>query len=292
MNRNIPILLQGETGTGKDVFAHAIHQASERSDRPFVGIDCAALPETLIESELFGYAPGAFTGARSSGMRGKVLAAHGGTLFLDEIGNMPVTIQARLLRMLEEKEIVPLGSTKAIPVDAKVISATNRDLRALVASGDFRMDLYFRLNGLTLTLPPLRERSDQRSLIETICREEAGSPVAIEPSALAALTAYHWPGNIRELRNTLRTAIAFAGPSTRIELSHLFPSLGTFAGPGIAIASNEEKSPKDSVAAERARIELELERQRWHIGRTAAALGVSRNTLYRKLRGLGLHPVG
>ena len=166
MNRDIHVLLQGETGTGKDVFARAIHDASERTDRPYIAVNCAALPETLIESELFGYGPGAFTGAHPKGMRGKVLAAHTGTLFLDEIGDMPVMVQARLLRMLEQKEVVPLGSTRAIKVDTKIISATHRDLKDLVARGAFRADLYYQLSGLTLTLPPLRVRSDKRSLIE------------------------------------------------------------------------------------------------------------------------------
>ena len=287
MDRDIHILLQGETGTGKDTFARAIHRASGRFDRPFVVINCAAIPETLIESELFGYEPGAFTGARSGGMRGKVLAAQGGTLFLDEIGDMPLLVQARLLRLLEDKEVVPLGGTRPIPVDLKVISATHRDLQKLVESGDFRIDLYYRLNGITLTLPPLRERGDRHALIAAI-REEACGAMAIDPAALAALMAHDWPGNIRELRNALRTAIALAGAGP-VELDHLPPSLRTCSAPHRGVPPDAGALPDDGND-ERAQIRRELERQHWHIGRTAAALGISRNTLYRKLHRYGLMP--
>jgi transcriptional regulator of acetoin/glycerol metabolism len=288
MDRDIHILLQGETGTGKDTFARAIHRASARFDRPFIVINCAAIPETLIESELFGYRPGAFTGARSGGMRGKVLAAHGGTLFLDEIGDMPMTVQARLLRLLEDKEIVPLGGAKPVPVDLKVISATHRELPLLVERGDFRMDLYYRLNGVTLTLPPLRERRDRRALIGRICEEESEGGTAIDPAALAALMAHDWPGNIRELRNTLRTAIALAG-SGPVELAHLPPGLRARPVRYGDTPPVEDGLP-DEGDSERMRIRRELDRQHWRIGRTAAALGMSRNTLYRKLHRYGLMP--
>jgi sigma-54 dependent transcriptional regulator, acetoin dehydrogenase operon transcriptional activator AcoR len=287
MDRDIPILLQGETGTGKDTFARAIHRASERFDRPFVAVNCVAIPETLVESELFGYEPGAFTGARPQGMRGKVLAADGGTLFLDEIGDMPLAVQARLLRLLEEKEIVPLGASKPLRVDLKVISATHRDLRDLVARGDFRIDLYYRLNGVTLTLPALRERSDRRALIDDICREEARAPPQIEPAALAALLAHGWPGNLRELRHTLRTAFALAGGGP-VGLAHLPCEVRSLS----AGSDREPVASRGGTAqdAERARIHAELERQHWRIGKTAAVLGVSRNTLYRKLHRYGLMP--
>jgi sigma-54 dependent transcriptional regulator, acetoin dehydrogenase operon transcriptional activator AcoR len=291
-DRAIHILLQGETGTGKDTFARAIHQASERFDRPFVAVNCGAIPETLIESELFGYAPGAFTGARVGGMRGRVPAADGGTLFLDEIGDMPVAVQARLLRLLEEKEVVPLGGGKRIRVDLKVISATHRDLRTMVASGDFRMDLYYRLNGLTLTLPPLRERVDRRMLIEAIAREEARCAVEIDPAVFALFMAHDWPGNIRELRNTLRTAIAFAG-SGKIELGDLPPDWPLLAGRG-AVWSRARRGEAGCLGnndgSECARIQRELDRQHWRMSRTAAALGMSRTTLYRKLRQFGMLP--
>jgi transcriptional regulator of acetoin/glycerol metabolism len=289
MNKDIHILLLGETGTGKDTFARAIHQASDRRDEPFIVVSCAAIPESLIESELFGYEPGAFTGARAGGMRGKALAAHRGTLFLDEIGDMPLSIQARLLRLLEEKEVVPLGSTTSIPVDIRVISATHKDLEALVASGEFRTDLYYRLNGIPLTMPALRLRADRASLIERVaCEENAGVPIDIAPDAREILLAYNWPGNIRELRNALRTAIAFA-ENRRLEASHLPGALarGADNAPLIRVVEDCNELPNPT---EHAQILNELERQHWRITSTANVLGISRNTLYRKLRRYGLLP--
>jgi transcriptional regulator of acetoin/glycerol metabolism len=284
MNRDINILLLGETGTGKDTFARAIHRASNRHAAPFVAMSCAAIPEQLIESELFGYETGAFTGARPGGMRGKAVAAHGGTLFLDEIGDMPLSIQARLLRLLEEKEIVPLGSSTPTPVDIKVISATHRDLEAMVARGEFRMDLYYRLNGLSLTMPALRQRSDRQDLIETLCAEESeGASISITPAAMQALIEHDWPGNIRELRNTLRTALAFA-EAGRIEVHHLPHMIGrTMPAHGPV-----PPQPLAEEDPERERIVAALERHHWRIAATASSLGISRNTLYRKLHRYGL----
>ena len=295
MNRDIHVLLHGETGTGKDTFARAVHQSGERRDKPFVALSCAAIPETLIESELFGYDAGAFTGARAGGMRGKVVAAHGGILFLDEIGDMPLALQARLLRLLEEKEVMPLGSSRPISIDVRVISATNRDLAGMVEEGSFRKDLYYRLSGLVLTLPPLRERQDIEQLIRAISAEENdGVPVSIAHEAMSALLAHRWPGNIRELRNTLATAIALAAGG-RIEPAHL--GAGFAAKPGAA-AADETPLPSHAVAraneanplaaAERERMLLELKRRHWNATATAAALGISRNTLYRKLRRHGV----
>lgn len=284
MNRDINILLLGETGTGKDSFARAIHQASARAADPFIAMSCAAIPEQLVESELFGYEAGAFTGARTGGMRGKALAAHGGTLFLDEIGDMPLAIQARLLRLLEEKEIVPLGSTTPIPVDIRVVSATHRDLEALVSRGEFRMDLFYRLNGVALTMPPLRARSDIAALIERLCREESGNmDMTLAPDAWQALLAHEWPGNIRELRNTLRTAIAFS-ESSRIERADLPRPLGRPAAVPAVTPVDDRPAPQ----GERNLIRATLERYHWRIAATAASLGVSRNTLYRKMHRYGL----
>jgi transcriptional regulator of acetoin/glycerol metabolism len=295
MNKDIHVLLLGETGTGKDTFARAIHAASDRREGPFIVMSCAAIPEALIESELFGYEAGAFTGARAGGMRGKALAAHHGTLFLDEIGDMPLSIQARLLRLLEEKEVVPLGSATPVPVDIRVISATHEDLEALVARGDFRMDLFYRLNGMSLTLPALRFRADRAALIERVaCEENGGVPIAIAPAAREILSFYAWPGNIRELRNALRTAIAFAESGT-LEVSHLPGALAR--GSWGAQARGREpagRGPEDLAEpanpTEHALILSELERQHWRITSTANALGISRNTLYRKLRRYGLLP--
>jgi sigma-54 dependent transcriptional regulator, acetoin dehydrogenase operon transcriptional activator AcoR len=297
MNQDVHILLLGETGTGKDTFARAIHQSGDRRDRPLVALSCAAIPEQLIESELFGYDAGAFTGARVGGMRGKVVAAHGGTLFLDEIGDMPLPLQARLLRVLEEKEVTPLGSSRTIAVDVRVISATNRDLAVMVERGEFRKDLYYRLNGMTLCLPPLRERRDRAALIDSIIAEEAGGAAPhLAPDARAALLGHPWPGNIRELRNVLRIAIAMAGGET-IELRHLPPALAAArpapasAEPATTAPAPNAGAPPDAnplAAAERAQLLIALERHRWKATATAAALGVSRNTLYRKLRKHGI----
>ena len=208
---NVSVLIQGPTGSGKEAFAHAMHIVSRRADRPFVAVNCAAIPETLIESELFGYRPGAFTGARKEGMRGKILQSSGGTLFLDEIGDMPLTLQTRLLRVLEQQEIVPLGSETAIKVDLHVIAASHRNLRDMIVSGAFREDLYYRLNGITLELPALKDRADKERVIHRALAAETGNgrPAAIEMDALQrACLEYPWPGNIRELHNVIRTALA------------------------------------------------------------------------------------
>src|SRR5438128_3645909 len=183
----IPILILGETGTGKELLAQAIHNESPRRDRPFVAVNCASIPETLIEAELFGYEEGAFTGARKKGSIGKLLLANGGTLFLDEIGDMPLNLQARLLRVLQERVVTPLGSTKSIPVNVSVICATNRNLRAMIPRGEFREDLYYRLNGLVVKLPPLRERTDLDTVIDRMLREHCGGqePLSVSPDVLA-----------------------------------------------------------------------------------------------------------
>ena len=284
MNRDIHILLQGETGTGKDSFARAIHQSGERHDKPFIALSCAAIPESLIESELFGYDAGAFTGARAGGMRGKVVAAHGGTLFLDEIGDMPLSLQARLLRLLEEKEVTPLGRNRPITVDIRVISATNRDLSCMVQEGSFRKDLYYRLGALVLTIPPLCERHDIGQLIRIIASQEnAGLPVDFASDAWTTLLTYRWPGNIRELRNMLATALALAD-GQRIERWHLGFALGERVR--VECPSAAETNPL--ATAERERLLLELEQRHWNATATAAALGISRNTLYRKLRKHGI----
>src|SRR5690348_5776467 len=187
-----------------------MHLVSRRAERPFVAVNCAAIPETLIESELFGYKPGAFTGARKEGMKGKIMQSSGGTLFLDEIGDMPLSLQTRLLRVLEEQEIVPLGSEVPIKVELHVIAASHRNLREMITRGEFREDLYYRLNGITLELPRLSDRSDRERVIHRALAAEThnGRPAAIEVDALQRLVAFPWPGNIRELRNVIRTALA------------------------------------------------------------------------------------
>src|SRR5512134_3767439 len=205
------VLLLGETGTGKELLAHAIHASSARAERPFIGVNLAAVPETLMEAEFFGVAPGAYTGADRKSRDGKFKLADKGTLFLDEAGDMPLALQAKLLRALQEQEIEPLGSNKVIKVDVRVIAATSRDLKALVAEGRFREDLYYRLSVLPVRLPPLRDRlSDLEALAESLLESIAartGLPQReLDPSALALLGAQRWPGNIRELRNALEQA--------------------------------------------------------------------------------------
>jgi len=292
LGRDIPILLLGETGTGKEVFAQGVHQEQAGGKRPFVAVNCASIPETLIESELFGYKSGAFTGANREGRRGKILQANGGTLFLDEIGDMPVMLQARLLRVLEEREVIPLGGEIPVKVDIKLISATHRDLKELVAEGRFREDLYYRLQGITLNLPPLRDRRDKRELINHILRLECADQQQIDLSkgAMRQLEAYAWPGNIRQLRNVLRPALALCdGPE--ITIYDLPQEICT--QPHQA-ETEPEGSPDGSTAvplsalemAERETILLNLEKSRWNVTLAARNLKISRNTLYRKMNNL------
>ncbi len=210
VERNVPVMLLGETGTGKEMFAQALHRSGSRADKPFVAINCASIPEALIESELFGYISGAFTGARKDGHAGKILHANGGTLFLDEIGDMPVSLQTRLLRVLEEREVMPLGGEVPIKLDIRLISATHCDLQARIAQKEFREDLYYRLHGVTITMPPLRDRSDRPQLIRHLVMQESDGDgnVVLDDRLLAALDQHPWPGNVRQLRHLLRTMIA------------------------------------------------------------------------------------
>jgi sigma-54 dependent transcriptional regulator, acetoin dehydrogenase operon transcriptional activator AcoR len=220
---DIPIMILGETGTGKDILAQAIHNDSARARRPFVSINCASIPETLIESELFGYEEGAFTGAKRRGAPGKIQMAHGGTLFLDEIGDMPTQLQARLLRVLQERRVTPLGSGKEYDVDVMLICATNKNLKTLIAQGQFREDLYYRLNGLVVRLPALRERSDFETVANKILFNlcETGQKIQISRAVMDLFMQYRWPGNFRQLHNLLRTAVVMVGYSGDIGLEHL-----------------------------------------------------------------------
>src|SRR5260370_90918 len=260
--------MQGPTGTGKEAFAHAMHLVSGRASRPFVAVNCAAIPETLIESELFGYKSGAFTGARKEGMRGKILQSAGGTLFLDEIGDMPLTLQTRLLGVVEEQEMVALGSETAIKVDLHVLAASHRNLREMIANGTFREDLYYRLNGITLELPALRDRADKERVIHHALAAETGNgrPAAIEMDALQRLVAYPWPGNVRELRNVIRTALAICegGVVRGIDLPREIREADSNSGagsmpalmPGTLVSGSDSPSPVNPLrAAERAALE-------------------------------------
>ena len=285
LERDVPVFLQGETGTGKEAFAAALHRASTRASQPFVAINCAAIPETLIESELFGYRGGSFTGARKDGMIGKLEQAHGGILFLDEIADMPLALQTRLLRVLEERQVVPLGGATATPLDVRLISASNQDLHTCVAEGRFREDLFYRVAGFAVQLPPLRERSDKGRLIDLLLREEAKDErVRLEAGVRDRLLTHPWPGNVRQLRTCLRTLVALAleGRVTLDDLAELLPTTPE------AVALTE--TPLG--VSERQTLLSLIEAEHWHIAHVAERLGISRNTLYRKLRHHGISRPG
>jgi len=287
IGKRLPILILGETGVGKEVFARAAHDSGARRTRPFVAVNCGAIPESLIESELFGYAPGAFTGARSRGARGKIAQAHTGTLFLDEIGDMPLNLQTRLLRVLAEGEVMPLGGDAPVRVDIDVICATHRDLAQMVAEGSFREDLYYRLSGACLPMPPLRERADIRDVIAAVFDEEAqmaGHVLTIDPRLAERLASFAWPGNIRQLRNVLRYACAICD-SSRVEMRHVAPDVAARLDP--EAAGNRTLPamlpPQYDSRDERTRIVEALTRHQWRPNAAAQALGISRATLYRRI---------
>ncbi|MBF8702140.1 sigma-54-dependent Fis family transcriptional regulator [Pseudomonas putida] len=312
--RDVPLLLRGETGCGKEAFAQAVHQASERRGKPFVAINCASIPESLIESELFGYRGGSFTGARKEGMRGKLLQADGGTLLLDEIGDMPLALQTRLLRVLEERQVVPIGGEPQA-VDVRIVSATHRDLLERVEQGSFREDLYYRLNGLEVALPAVRERSDKAQLLDFLLRQEArGEPIDIEPRARQALLDFAWPGNVRQMRNVLRTLVALCedfrivfpdlpailrnstvpvGAALCRERVAERPQRLSSADQSAGAASQPDRDTRPLLQdAERQALLETLEAKHWHLTRVAEHLGISRNTLYRKLRKHGITRAG
>ena len=220
VDKQISIILEGETGVGKEFVAKSLHEARKRRG-PFVAINCAALPEALIESELFGYAPNSFTGAHAKGKKGLIEQANGGTLFLDEIGDMPLALQARLLRVLAESEVLPVGATKAVPIDIRIISASHRNLKDLVATGQFRQDLFYRLNGIVLQIPPVRDREDKQWLMKKISMQVTGDvPLVFCKDAEEALLDYNWPGNVREMINVFELCFALSD-SNKISLSQL-----------------------------------------------------------------------
>ena len=340
IDHDIPVLILGETGTGKELLARAIHVDSVRSKQAFVAVNCASIPETLIEAELFGYEEGAFTGARRKGAVGKLVQANGGTLFLDEIGDMPLALQAHLLRVLQERQVTPLGSSKSVPVDVSIICATHRNLREMIDRKAFREDLFYRLNGLAVRLPPLRERSDLLALVRRILdqlAEPARASRRLQPDAdvLRLFQHYAWPGNVRQLFNVLRTAAVMASGDALITREHLsddfleearasqpggaaadlpapaalpaaaepvpaaadpspVPSAPDHAsaGPGStdAAARGPAWSPAPALpqrsleAMELDAIRLAVEAAKGNISEASKRLGISRNTIYRKLR--------
>ena len=277
----LPVLLLGETGTGKEVIARALHLAGSRCDKPFIAVNCAAIPEGLIESELFGYREGAFTGSRRGGMIGRLQQAHGGTLFLDEIGDMPLALQARLLRVLQDRKVAPLGAGEEQDIDVALICATHRDLKRLVEDKHFREDLFYRVNGISVMLPALREREDFNTLVNSLLGKLGAPAVKLREDLNSLLAGYHWPGNIRQLEMVLRTALAMCEEGEiELSLEHLPDSM------------LDELNTSDRPQTGRIREnELELIRQsldshQGNVSAAADALGISRATLYRKLKQL------
>lgn len=321
LNRDIPLLILGETGTGKELLARAVHQDSNRAKQAFVAVNCASIPESLIEAELFGYEDGAFTGARRKGASGRIVQANGGTLFLDEIGDMPLALQARLLRVLQERCVTPLGSLKSIAVDIAVVAATHRDLRKMIEAGAFREDLYYRLNGLVVRLPALRDRCDLAAVARRILLSECpqGTPEISAP-VMALFDRYAWPGNIRQLANVLRTAAVMAAGERQITEQHLSDDFledvqrepgvpmreapppaptpspratpiardpGDTPGPAMPVAEAEAAADRLDRTLGEAEIDMiraAVAAANGNISEASKRLGISRNTIYRRLR--------
>ncbi len=287
LNREIPVLVLGETGAGKELFSRAIHDASARRDKPFIAVNCAALPEGLIEAELFGYEEGAYTGAKRKGNIGKIQQAEGGTLFLDEIGDMPLSLQARLLRVLQERCITPLGSSKSVPVNFMLVSATNQKLKDKVAAGEFRSDLYYRINGLTVQLPALRQRQDLQSLIRMILQVEQVAEAPISREVMQLFARHPWPGNVRQLHNVLRTAVALADGAV-IGLQHLTQDFLDELESASAVMVETVPAGLTLKAQSDEAVRMAMQQQAGNISAVARQLGMSRNTLYRRLKALNL----
>lgn len=286
LGKPITLLLHGESGVGKELFARAVHDASPQKKGPFVAINCAALPENLIEAELFGYVPGAFTGGRKEGSLGRLREAEGGTLFLDEIGDMPLGLQTRLLRVLQERQVTPLGGGQTIDVHFSLICATQHNLREAALAGRFRSDLYYRINGLTLNLPALRERSDFVALTEKLLRDLGdGACLHVAPDLLASLAAYHWPGNLRQYASVLRTAVAMLDAhETCIGPLHLSDDLIEELSLANTTAPQAATQPGNLAEMSRLAIHQALQDAHGNISAAARRLGVSRQTLYRKMK--------
>jgi transcriptional regulator of acetoin/glycerol metabolism len=285
-DRGLPVLLHGETGAGKEHFALQLHAASQRRDKPFVAVNCAAIPESLIESELFGYAAGAFTGASTKGMRGLLQQADGGTLFLDEIGDMPLTLQTRLLRVLSEGEVAPLGGARPQTIDIQVVCASHRNIATLVDAGSFREDLFFRLSGARFEIPPLRERKDKLTLINKLLDDECqrtGERLELSEAALEMLLNYSWPGNMRQLHHVLRYACAVC-KGLVIGVQDLPDTLG--------VSAPVKDVQMVSGSPERQALIDSLVRNRWKPLLVAQELGFSRATLYRKVNQHGIKMPG
>jgi transcriptional regulator of acetoin/glycerol metabolism len=287
IEKNIPVLIHGETGVGKEVFVKALHQGGSRAEQPFIAVNCAAIPAELVESELFGYERGAFTGANQKGSIGLIRKADKGTLFLDEIGDMPLPVQARLLRVLQERCVQPLGSSELFPVDIRLVSATNRPLREQVQAGHFRQDLYYRISGLNLELPPLRQRSDKSALIQRLWDQhrEDWQVAGFEPEVLELFDQHPWPGNLRQMSSVIQVALALADDEP-ISTEHLPEDF--FADLDLNQEDNRSQVPQPFLNQASLDNPEDLNRllqaAGGNISQLAKQLGVSRNTLYKRLR--------
>lgn len=304
ITKQIPLLVLGETGVGKEQFVKKLHAQSSRRAQPLVAVNCAALPAELVESELFGYQAGAFTGANRTGFIGKIRQAHGGFLFLDEIGEMPLAAQSRLLRVLQEREVVPVGSNQSVKVDIQIIAATHMDLESLVAQGLFRQDLFYRLNGLQVRLPALRERQDIERIIHKLHRRHRSGPQTLCTELLAQLMRYDWPGNLRELDNLMQVACLMAEGDEVLAMAHLPEHLAKkLVNKPLAVYERQyvenPQNPRDKDDVDRhladsllgAINQNVLQAYRaceGNVSQCAKRLGISRNALYRKLKQLGI----
>ena len=280
-----PVIIYGKSGTGKELIAQSLHSHGSRSGKPFVAVNCSAIPENLIESELFGYEKGAFTGANHKGSPGKFEAANGGTIFLDEIGDMSLKAQAALLRVLQESIVTRVGSVNVIPINTRVIAATNKNLLEEMKAGRFREDLYYRLKGIFITLPSLKERTDILEISEHFINTLEQSSISLSNEAKQKILAYHWPGNIRELKSVLIQA-SFLAVGSEIKASDLhFEDVYEQQTQQLTIA---EKKPSSLGQTEKEAISQALTSARWNISKAARILKISRNTLYLKMRKYGL----
>ena len=287
LDASIPVLVRGETGTGKEIFTRAVHARSQRSGKPLVAVNCAALPETLMDAEFFGYRPGAFTGARPGGSKGYLREADGGVLFLDEIGDMPLSLQTKLLRALQEREIVPLGGGQPVSIDVMLICATNRDLWELVQDGRFRSDLYFRIAQYTIELPTLRSRPDRMQIIDELWSAMGGNArgIALSLDCRNELAGYDWPGNFRQLVGCLRAMLALGEPGDVLTTDALPPDIRR----GRCTVEAKASKPRSDIASTLDAITMTamqeaLAASKGNVSRAARQLGVSRSTLYRRMQ--------
>ncbi|UUM32907.1 sigma-54-dependent Fis family transcriptional regulator [Vibrio japonicus] len=287
LGKDISLLILGETGVGKGEFVKALHKNSNRRKETLVTVNCGALPKDLIESELFGHAAGAFTGASAKGYLGRIRQADKGILFLDEIGEMPLEAQCRLLSVLQDKVVVPVGSTESHQVDIQIIAATHQDLEKLVSQGHFRQDLYYRLNGLIVHLPPLRTRQDKQEIIHAIYHKYSGSQKKLSSSLLALLSNYYWPGNLRELDNLLKVSCLMGGDGEELQLEHIPTHLTKLLVDKKDNTEGGLETADLQSAVNNTLIDV-YNAHNGNISKVSRILGVSRNTIYRKLKKLGM----